>query len=224
MTQKPAPVKAIAYLRVSSRNQKLDGLGIESQRKTVRDYCERAGLEIIATYTEQESGRKRTRKELQRAIQQSQQDNARLIVAALDRLARDAGFLYQLRDAGVDFVCCDYPQLSPLMLGVLGAIAEDTAARIRGNIRNALAAAKRRGTRLGRPGNMSPEQRKLGAAARRDSARDAYRAVANYAALMRRNGMTLSAIAAQLTADGHRTVQGRAFHPMTVARILSRVS
>lgn len=225
MTQKPAAPKtrAVTYLRVSTRKQGATGLGIEAQRTAAKAYADRARLEIVGEYVEVESGRKRNRPILQQAINSARINNARLVVAKLDRLARDANFLFALRDSGCDFVAADNPDVGPLVVGILAVIAQDEADRIKARIIAALKEAKLRGTKLGRPENMTAADRARGPAARHIRALADYNGVSNYARLMRNNGATLAEIAVQLNADGHKTSTGKPFHAMTISRILARI-
>jgi len=139
----------VSYLRVSTDKQGAEGLGIEAQRSAVRQYLDGGRWKLLKEFVEVESGRRADRPELEKALQLAKVSGARLLVAKLDRLSRDAGFLFRLRDAGVKFTCCDIPDASELTIGVLAVVAEDEARRISTRTKAALAAAKARGTRLG---------------------------------------------------------------------------
>ena len=91
----------VAYYRVSTSKQGSSGLGIEAQRATVADYAQRAGAQVVAEFTEIESGKRNDRQELANAIEAAKNQNCTLVIAKLDRLARNAGFIFALRDAGI---------------------------------------------------------------------------------------------------------------------------
>ena len=115
--------KIIAYYRVSTRKQGAEGLGIDAQRADVARYAAGNG-EIIAHYTEVESGKKDSRPELTKALQHAKQTGATLVIAKLDRISRNASFILRLRDSGVDFVACDLPGASTLTIGFMAIIAQ----------------------------------------------------------------------------------------------------
>lgn len=152
----------IAYYRVSSKRQGRSGLGLEAQESAVADYARQHGGKVLACYTEVESGKRADRPELARAIAHAKRARATLVVAKLDRLARNVAFTSKLMDSGVDFVCCDNPHATRLTIHILAAVAEDEARRISERTKAALAAAKRRGTKLGA---ANPECRNLTKAA-----------------------------------------------------------
>src|SRR5690606_2576896 len=122
--------RLICYLRVSTAKQGSSGLGLEAQRAAVQQYANQLGAEIIAEYLEVESGKRSDRPQLDIAIGHAKFAGARLVVAKLDRLARNVAFLSALMEAKADFVCCDNPHATPLTLHILAAVAEDEARRI----------------------------------------------------------------------------------------------
>lgn len=106
--------KIIAYYRVSTSRQGISGLGLESQKQAVKDYARRVGASLASEYTEVESGKLNDRPILKQAINESKLTGRPLVIAKLDRLSRNAAFLLSLKDSGVNFVCCDLPDMNPL--------------------------------------------------------------------------------------------------------------
>lgn len=217
---KPAP-QFIAYLRVSTARQGESGLGLEAQRATVEAFARQQGGQIVAQYVEVESGKRSDRPELATALQAARKGRATLLIAKLDRLARNVAFIAAMMDAGVDFVACDQPFASRLTLHILAAVAEDEARRISERTRAALAAAKARGTKLGSPVALQT-------IAQARAAKSAYAAAsnANIAAVVRQiqaSGVeTLTGIARTLQARGVRTARGRIdWQPVQVSRLLA---
>lgn len=143
------PTQYIAYYRVSTDRQGRSGLGIESQKATVADFLNVRGGVAVKEYTEVESGRKKNRPELKNALHACRVHKAVLVIAKLDRLARDLVFLFSLRDAGVEFVCCDMPDANRLTVGIMAVVAEEEANMISVRTKAALKAAKARGQILG---------------------------------------------------------------------------
>ena len=220
----------IGYLRVSTKGQGESGLGIEGQRTAIEGYAKQQGVTLVMAYTEVESGKLADRPELARALSHARRIKATLVVAKLDRLARNVAFLSALMDSKVPFVACDNPHANRLTLHILAAVAEAEARAISERTKAALAAYKARGGKLGA---ALPQCRNLTQAARKRGAQCAGLAVAKaaseaYADLapmmgeMRGRGMTLYGIAGELNAQGHTTRRGRPWNPVQVARVLER--
>ena len=139
----------IPYYRVSTKRQGRSGLGLEAQQVDVAALiAERNGSEI-ARYTEIETGKNPDRPELAKAIAHAKLANATLVVAKLDRLARNVAFTSALMESKVDFVCCDCKGATTLTLHILAAVAQEEARLISERTKKALAAAKARGMKLG---------------------------------------------------------------------------
>lgn len=214
------PTTFIAYLRVSTARQGESGLGLEAQRATVEAFARQQGGQIAAEYVEVESGKRSDRPELAKALAAARKGRATLLIAKLDRLARNVAFIATMMDAGVDFVACDQPFASRLTLHILAAVAEDEARRISERTKAALQAAKARGKKLG-----SPIAAQTVAQARAVKSAYAAQANANIAAVVREiqaSGVaTLSGIARTLQARGVKTPRGRAeWQPVQVSRLL----
>lgn len=224
----------VAYIRVSTQQQGVSGLGLEAQVASIAAHVRTAGGEIVATYREIESGRVKDRPELARALAHARRVCGSLIVARLDRLARNLVFVGQVLESGVGFVDAANPQANRLTLQILAAVAEEEARLISARTKAALAAARARGVLLGssRPGHWEgrEDSRRRGLDAARIAAAEAARAAAaaridreaaRLARDLRDAGHPLSAIAAALTAAGHVTPRGRTWHPSQVARLLA---
>jgi DNA invertase Pin-like site-specific DNA recombinase len=222
----------IGYIRVSTQGQAKSGLGLEAQQAAIDAYATQSGASVVRLYTEVESGRKASRLQLAAALAHARRTRATLVVAKLDRLARNVAFLSALMEAGVDFVACDNPNANRLTVHILAAVAEDEARRISDRTKAALAAYKARGGKLGgaRPEcrNLTPEARKRGAKA----AGEAVRALADreYADLLpivrelRERGLSQTTIADELNRQGHMTRRGRPWNQVQVMRILNRTN
>ena len=152
----------VAYHRVSTDKQGRSGLGLEAQAEAVARYVEGRGGEVVATFTEVESGKKSTnRPQLDAALRAAKKAKAVLIISTLDRLGRDVHFIAGLMKSGVDFVSADRPNASPFELHIYAAIAEEERRKISQRTRAALAALKAQGRKLGNPqqARISAEQK-----------------------------------------------------------------
>ncbi len=141
--------KFISYLRVSTQRQGKSGLGLEAQREAVASYLNGGRWKLVEEVLEVESGKRNDRPELARALSLCRVHGAKLLVAKLDRLARNVAFISALMESGVEFEAVDLPQANKLTVHIMAAMAEHEAAAISARTKAALAAAKARGTRLG---------------------------------------------------------------------------
>ena len=218
----------VSYLRVSTRKQGKSGLGLEAQRAAVADYAAREGLRVVAEYVEVESGKKAARPELAKAINHCRAAKACLVVAKLDRLARNVAFLSALMEAGLEFVALDNPYANTFTLHVLAAVAEQEARATSERTKAALEAAKRRGVLLGssRPGHWrGREERRLAGSKRgvkraaelRTQAARQHNGMAVAEALrLRREGMSWMEIATVLNESGLVTRRGNTWSKSSV--------
>ena len=173
-------------------------------------------------FVEVESGKKNHRPQLLAAIAEARRTGATLLIAKLDRLSRNAGFIFALRDSGVDFVCCDMPDANTLTVGLFAVIAQHERETISKRTKDALTAKKARGAQLGSPQNFTTTVIAQGQAAMQRNAREhqANRQAAQLAELLRAKGQTLWQIAAKLNEAGYRTRRGKEFQATTVQRLL----
>lgn len=220
--------KFIAYYRVSTKQQGNSGLGLEAQKKSVLDFINGGGAKIVEEFTEVESGRKNERVELQKAFAACRVHGAILVVAKLDRLARDAHFLLGLKDAGIDFVCCDLPSANRLTVGIMAMVAEEEARLVSIRTKAALQAAKERGTKLGTPENLTNEYRLVGSEVGNLVKIEKANSYANDLApiireIQNSGTTTLKGISESLNARGIRTQRGKKFYPTSVKNILNRL-
>lgn len=210
--------KYIAYYRVSTNRQGQSGLGLEAQKTAVMQYLNGGDWEILEEFTEVESGKKNNRPKLQEALAACKRQQATLIIAKLDRLARNVHFISGLMEAGVEFVAVDNPTANKLMLHMLAAFAEHEREMISERTRKALAAAKVRGVQLGRNGKKLARKNQLAAD---EFARDISKKVYS----LQRNGYrSLREICEQLNSEGVLTSTGARWHAVTVSRLLKRLS
>ena len=213
----------VSYFRVSTARQGRSGLGLDAQREAVAAYLNGGNWTVIADFVEVESGRKSDRPELAKAMDLCRLTGATLVIAKLDRLARDAHFLLGLQKAGVEFVACDMPTANRLTIGIMALVAEEEARAISARTKAALAAAKARGTKLGGWRGGPVVDGTLGAEAARKSA-DAFAAgVAPMLRQMQGEGLSLRQMAARFTDKGIKTPRGGAWTAAAVRNALARV-
>ena len=214
----------VTYFRVSTAAQGRSGLGLEAQQAAVSRFLANKTGEVVETFTEIESGKKNDRPELERALRRCRLTGAELVVAKLDRLSRDAGFIYRLRDAGVKFVAADMPEANTLTVGVMASLAQYERELISERTKVGLAAAKARGVKLGGP--MLDRDRNTdttnATAARVARAAERWKSllfVVKEIEAEQGEKMTLSEIANALNAAGYTTARGKQFTRAQVHRI-----
>lgn len=215
----------VTYLRVSTDRQGKSGLGLEAQRKAVADHVASKG-EIAAEYVEIESGKKNDRPQLARALVEAKRIGAVLLIAKLDRLARNVAFIANLLEAGVEIAAADMPEANRFLLHVMAAVAEHEAQAISDRTRAALAAAKARGVALG--WSMPERQDEQQQASRKGAARNAQKAdqhAANVLPVIRQiaaSGASLRQIADELNTRGINSARGGLWYAGTVRNVMAR--
>ena len=143
--------KFIAYYRVSTDRQGKSGLGLDAQRKAVEDYLNGGRWTLVDHFTEVESGKRNDRPKLEEALAACKKQKAKLVIAKLDRLSRNLAFIATLMESGVEFVAVDNPHANKLTIHILAAVYQHEREMISERTKAALAAAKKRGQRLGNP-------------------------------------------------------------------------
>jgi len=212
----------ISYIRVSTQKQGQSGLGLDAQSEAVNRYLIGKNSHLLAEFVEVESGRKtdKERPELARALEACKKQKAVLVVAKLDRLARNVHFISGLMEAKIKFIALDMPDANELSLHVMAAFAEHEAKRISERTKAALFEAKKRGTALGVEGinNLKPnlEQRKEKARRFAESLRTTLEG-------FQRMGLTQRQMAGKLNSLGIQTAKGGVWSLIQVQRILERL-
>jgi DNA invertase Pin-like site-specific DNA recombinase len=219
--------KFVAYYRVSTAKQGRSGLGLEAQQEAVRSYLNGGSWRLVDEVVEVESGKRSDRPKLAEALRLCRLHGATLIIAKLDRLARNVAFISNLMESGVEFTAVDFPQANRLTVHILAAVAEHEAKAISTRTRDALAAAKARGKQLGGDRGNLPAVAKDGAkasvAARIRKAESRASDLAPIIEELKASGaVSLRQIAAGLNSRGIRTARGGAWSAVQVQRVLER--
>lgn len=207
----------VSYLRVSTHKQGYAGLGIEAQRSAVETYLASVGGQLLTEFVEVESGSKKARPVLVQSIALARKHGATLLIAKLDRLARNVAFVSSLMESGVEFVAADAPYANKLMLHILSAFAEYEREQISQRTKDALRAAKARGVRLGAQGAVLARKNFEEALAAAEVTRPAVETA------LRAGCRTLVSISTALNEAGLRTRQGANWTAGTTQRLLRRL-
>ena len=219
--------KFVSYLRVSTAKQGTSGLGLEAQRKAVTDYLDGGRWTLIAEFVEVETGKRGDRPKLAQALALCRLQKATLIVAKIDRLARNLHFLTGLMESGVHFAACDMPQANELTIHILAAVAQAEAKAISERTKVALAAAKARGVPLGgNRGKLTDATRSVArqrsTEVRRQAAQQRNADLLPIIQAIRANGASsLRQIAAELNRLGHTAPRGGQWQAAQVMQILN---
>jgi DNA invertase Pin-like site-specific DNA recombinase len=218
--------KFVAYYRVSTAKQGASGLGLGAQQEAVRAHLNGGRWQLVGEFTEIESGRKNDRAQLAAALAECRMRGATLLVAKLDRLARNVAFISALMEAGVEFVAVDFPQANRLTVHILAAVAEHEAAMIRARTKAALQQAKARGVALGGARDNSREIHKAGVpasiAARKAKAAERAKDVLPIMRQLRDAGRSLTEVANELNARSYATPRGKAWTASQIRQTMLR--
>jgi DNA invertase Pin-like site-specific DNA recombinase len=218
--------KFVSYLRVSTKRQGESGLGLEAQRASVEAWLNGGRWQLVEEHVEVESGKRAVnRPALDKALEACRAYNAKLVIAKLDRLSRDAHFLLGLEKAGVEFVAVDMPHANRLTVGIMALVAEQEREAISQRTKAALNAAKARGTRLGKPKGTKVPNAEIGCA------RSVETNITNAESFARRmrpvltelNKLSARSAAQELERRGYATARGGKWSATLVIRTRARL-
>ena len=213
--------KFIAYYRVSTDKQGKSGLGLEAQRATVVSFLNGGSWELVADFTEIESGRKSDRPELAKALAACKRQKAKLVIAKLDRLSRNVHFISGLMESGVDFIACDMPHANKTTIHIMAVMAEAYRDQVSVHTKAALQAAKARGVVLGNP-NLDAVRDRAVASVKADADRFAKNVAPVIREIQSSGVASHRGIARSLNARGVATARGGEWTAVQVGSILQR--
>ena len=209
--------------------QGFNGLGMEAQRRSVGAYAEFRGLAIVAAYEEVESARRehlKNRPQLVRALAHARRSGAVLVIARLDRLARNVLVTSQLLESGVEFVACDNPHANRMTIQIIAVMAEQESRLISERTKAALAAMRARGIPHTSTRRLTPEEitrgQKASAVARRLRTKEAYADLVPVVTEMRKRGLSIYGVCDALNVQGQRNQRGLIWQPSAMAAFLRR--
>lgn len=219
--------KFVSYIRVSTQKQGRSGLGLEGQREAVAGYLNGGRWTLVAEFVEIESGKRNDRPELAKALALCRIHKAVLLVAKLDRLARNVAFTATLMESGVKFVAVDMPDVNDMVIHILASVAQGEAKAISDRTKAALRAAKARGKKLGglrwNLPSVGDKGRQAGLAVRQGYASRFRADILPMIEEKRRTGIvTLKGIADALNEDKTPAPRGGNWSAVQVQRILHR--
>lgn len=213
--------KFIAYYRVSTKKQAhADRHGLDAQRNTVYEFLNGGAWELLDEYVEAESGKLGLdrRPQLKAALAAAKAAGATLLIAKLDRLARNVAFIANLMEAGVPFTACDMPEATAFQLHIFAAVAELERKNISSRVRAGMQAAKSKGKTFGTPGNLNRKTQERTAAA------NAF--AANLSGLiegMRLRGLLQREMVVELNQLGIKAPNGGEWHLTQLQRVIKRL-
>jgi DNA invertase Pin-like site-specific DNA recombinase len=216
----------VAYYRVSTFRQGKSGLGLEAQKSAVADFLNGGAWQLTAEFVEVESGKRDDRPQLEQALAMCELTGATLVVAKLDRLSRNLAFLARLQESGARFVAADMPEANELTIHIMAAVAQAERKAISKRTKEALAAAKARGVRLGgNRGNLEDLRKgpaKSAEVRRRQATERASKVLRQIEAINLAEGTSLRQIAGALNARGITAPRGGNWHAAQVKAVLER--
>ncbi len=205
----------VAYFRVSTEKQGKSGLGLAAQRTLIERFLS-DGDEVIAEFVEVQSGKNDERVELWKAIAHAKKQEAKILIAKLDRFSRKVSFIAGIMEQGIGLVVAEMPHATDFQLHIFAALAQEERRLISERTRNALAEAKKRGVELGKNGRAL-------AAKHRQEADERAEALRPIIMPMVEAGLSYSEIARQLNEQGVQTVNGRRFFAQQVKQVIGRL-
>ena len=217
-------MKYVTYFRVSTDKQGKSGLGLEAQRAQVSHFMTGRPGEVVGAFEEVETGKNDRRPQLAAAMKLAKEAGATLLIAKLDRLSRNAGFIFNLKDSGVDFVAVDMPDANTLTVGIMALLAQQEREMISSRTKAALRAKKAQGAKLGAAlvgCNFTDAGRVKSARNRRVDGMKKTETARNIAQDLRGEGRTLEQIADRLNRYDMRAPRGGLWGAKQVARMLT---
>ena len=204
----------VAYYRVSTQKQARSGLGLEAQKEIVRRFIATGSRQLMAEYEEVESGRKDQRQQLWKAITYAKANDAKLVIARLDRFSRRVSFIAGLLDQGIGLTVAEMPNATDFQLHIFAALAQEERRLISIRTKNALAQAKKRNVTLGKNGKSLAIQNKK----RADEFAMKLMPVISAIGFEK----SYERIADELNARGFKTITGRRFAGQTIRNVIAR--
>lgn len=204
----------VAYFRVSTEKQGKSGLGLAAQHSLIERFLT-DGDEVIAEFVEVQSGKSDERVELWKAINHAKRNDAKLLIAKLDRFSRKVSFIASIMEQGIGLVVAEMPNATDFQLHIFAALAQEERRLISERTRNALAEAKKRGVKLGKNGKVLAERNRKAALVRAEALRPIIMPMVE-------QGLSLSEIARRLNNHGVRAALGGKFFPEQVRLVLRR--
>lgn len=218
--------KFVSYYRVSTSRQGRSGLSLEAQREEVVRFVERTNGQLIGEFSEVESGTKlkiSKRIKLQAALELAERENATLIVAKLDRLARDAEFLMKLASSSIEIYALDVPDLNTMSIGVLASVAQYESERISQRVKDSYKARRARGqTEFGATHNLTLDGAAEGRATYAEMVKNHHAGAHSLAVMLKKDGMTYREIADVLNRKGFKTLRKAAYTATHVFRMFKK--
>lgn len=205
----------VAYFRVSTEKQGKSGLGLAAQHSLIERFLS-DGDEVIAEFVEVQSGKNDERIELWKAINHAKRNDAKLLIAKLDRFSRKVSFIASIMEQGIGLVVAEMPNATDFQLHIFAALAQEERRLISERTRNALAEAKKRGVQLGKNGKVLAQRNRKAADERAEALRPIIMP-------MVKQGLSLSEIARRLNDMGVSAVRGGRFHAEQMRLILERL-
>lgn len=214
----------VTYYRVSTDKQGKSGLGLEAQRDQVARFIESRPGATIGDFQEIETGKNDRRPQLAAALRLAKESGATLLIAKIDRLSRNAGFIFNLKDSGVDFIAADMPDANTLTVGIMALLAQQEREMISSRTKAALQAKKAHGAKLGAAlvgCNFTDSGRIKSASVRQAESRARVAQAVSIASDLKREGKSLRAIADRLNRYGVTAPRGGRWIAKQVSRVLS---
>lgn len=207
-------MKAVGYLRVSTKNQGKSGLGLEAQREKINQFIHSCAGELVAEYIDVESGSRNERDALQKAIAHTKKINGTLVIAKLDRISRRVSFIAGLMESGVNFKVAEMSDATEFQLHIYAALAQEERRLISERTKSALASAKARGVKLGRNGKTLAKQNKQEAKRFAETIKDQLLA-------LHERGLSFHKIADELNALNVKSYSGGIWYGASVQRTIN---